>query len=299
MELRQLRYFVSVAQTLNFSEAARKLFVTQGTLSQQIMQLEGELDTKLFSRSSREVVLTEAGEELLPLAIQALADSENCRKRMLDLKNSLCGTLNIGLTHSFSSLLTDTMRSFIKTYPGVQLNVQYRTASELIDMLHEKKVDFILAFKPIMEYEKMESEVLFTSRIGAIMRRDHPLADRKVLSLEDLERQSIALPGSGLQARKTFERFINVDTSRLNIRVEMDEPNIILDLLQSTNLISILSSLAVIYRPGLTAIPIEGLDREMPGCVHWLKDTYRKRSAERFIEMLRDSAIVERVRIQI
>ncbi len=68
MELRQLRYFVKAAETLNFSEAAKGLYITQSTLSQQIRQLETELDVQLFQRNSHEVTLTEAGAELLPYA---------------------------------------------------------------------------------------------------------------------------------------------------------------------------------------------------------------------------------------
>lgn len=72
MELRQLKYFVKTAETLNFSEAARLLFITQSTLSQQIRSLEQELGTMLFVRDSHGVVLTESGEKLLPQAKKTL-----------------------------------------------------------------------------------------------------------------------------------------------------------------------------------------------------------------------------------
>lgn len=98
MELRQLRYFVKVAETLNFSEAAKALFVTQSTLSQQIKQLEQDLDTPLLIRSSHSVALTEAGMELLPFALKTLNDAELCVSRVNDLKEVLCGSLNIGVT---------------------------------------------------------------------------------------------------------------------------------------------------------------------------------------------------------
>ena len=78
MELRQLKYFVKVAETLNFSEAARLLCVTQSTLSQQVKQLETELDTPLLIRSSHSVTLTEQGLELLPYAKRTLDDAETC-----------------------------------------------------------------------------------------------------------------------------------------------------------------------------------------------------------------------------
>ena len=106
MELRQLKYFAKVAETLSFSEAARMLCVTQSTLSQQIKQLEQEFDTALLLRTSRSVALTEAGEELLPYALRTIQDSELCAERINDLKNVLCGTLNIGVTYSFGLMLS-------------------------------------------------------------------------------------------------------------------------------------------------------------------------------------------------
>ncbi|MDE5726811.1 MAG: LysR family transcriptional regulator, partial [Duncaniella sp.] len=105
MELRQLRYFVKTAETLNFSEASRALNIAQSTLSQQIRQLEDELDVKLFERNSHAMYLTEAGSELLPLALQTVRDATACTDRMHDLQKMLAGTLNIGVTYSFSPIL--------------------------------------------------------------------------------------------------------------------------------------------------------------------------------------------------
>jgi Transcriptional regulator len=295
MELRQLRYFTAVAEKLNFSEAAKTLFITQGTLSQQIKQLENELDVKLFERTSHKVWLTEAGEQLLPLAKKAIESSEECLTRIADLGKALTGTLNIGVTHSFSGLLTDTVKEFIRKYPGVQLSIYYKTATEIHEMLKKGEVDLILAFKPAAVYEDVISEPLFSSELSAIMRDTHPLADRKSLTLKDISRYAIALPGSGLQSRKAFDHFINVDTSSLDVRVEINEPNMIMDILGGTDMIGIMSSLATHYHPSLVAIPIEDMRRTMTGCIHTMKDAYRKRAASVFIEMLRSSAVLTRL----
>ncbi len=295
MELRQLKYFVTVAKTLNFSEASRRLFITQGTLSQQIMQLEDELGIQLFTRTSHSVMLTEAGEELLPLAIDTLEASNVCKDKMRDLQNALSGTLNIGVTHSFSVFLADTVKQFLKTHSGVTLHIHYKTASELIEMLKRKEVDFILAFKPIMEYDDIEAEVLFKSRLSVVMRKDHPLATKKFVSFSDIEKQGIVLPASGLQARKMFENFVGVDTRKLDVRIELNDPNMIMDIVQGTNLVAMVSSLAAYYRSSLVAVPLEEGGHEMLGCVQRLKGGYRKRSAEVFLDMLRDAAQVERI----
>lgn len=295
MELRHLKYFVTIAKTLNFSEASRRLYITQGTLSQQIQQLEGEIGAQLFDRTKHSVVLTEAGEELLPLAIQTIEDSEVCSNRMRDLKGALTGTLRVGTTPSFSSLLTETVKRFVKEHPGVTLKIQSETALELIEMLRNKELDLALAFKPVMAYDELETEPLFRNSLSAIMRKDHPLATHKVLTMDDLENHRIVLPGQGLQARRAFDRFLGLDTRKLNVTLEVNDPNLIMDIVQSTNLITVLSSLASYYRQDLIAVPLEGGNYSMVGCVHRPKEGYRKRSADVFIEMLRDSAQVERI----
>lgn len=295
MELRQLKYFVAVARTLSFSEAARQLYVTQGTLSQQIMLLEDELGSLLFERTSHKVALTEPGMVLFPLAKNIIQQVEQCKLQVGDLRKALGGELNIGMTYSFSNLITDTVRDFLKTYPGVKLRIYYKTASELYQMMVKGELDVILAFKPVVQYKDLVSETLFNFDLCAVMRKDHPLSDRKVLTLEELKNFNIALPGSGLQARKTFEKFNNIDTNGLNVRVELNDPNVIMDLVQSSNLVTILSSLAALYRPNLAAVPLEGYIGKMEGCVHWLKGAYHKKSAEAFIEMVRESAAVSKL----
>lgn len=295
MELRQLKYFVAVAGTLNFSDAARRLFITQGTLSQQIKQLEDEVGARLLDRTSHGVTLTEAGEELLPLAKRTLEASDICRNRMNDLRGALVGTLNIGVTHSFSGLLTDTVKTFLKQNPGVKLNIRHNTAAELLESLRQKTLDFIVAFRPVSEYDDIESEVLFRSYLSVVMRRDHPLAGRKSINFDDIQRQGLVLPASGLQARKNFDRFVGVNTASLNVRIELNDPNMIMDIVQGTNLITVVSSLASAYRPNLVAVPLEDGGHEMLGCVQRLKEGYRKRSAEVFLDMLRESARLEQI----
>ena len=289
MELRQLRYFVTVAKTLNFSEAAKSLFITQGTLSQQIKQLENELGSELFVRSSHSVSLTEAGMEMLPLAQHALKDSSECFQRISDLKKGVTGTLNIGLTTSFRGILNNALKVYLKQYPNVKLQIIYSSIGELITMLDEHEIDFFIAFKSAVQYDEIDTDPLLDSELCAVMSKEHPLADRKSLTMKDLERQRIVLPSSGLQSRKAFDRFVDADTSSLNICVEINNPHGIIKLVHSTQLIAIMSSLATYYDPTLVAIPIEEMKRRMVGCVHTLKDSYIKKSARLFIETLKDT----------
>ena len=146
MELRQLKYFVKAAETLNFSDAAKALCITQSTLSQQIRQLEQDMSTPLFLRNSHTVTLTEAGSELLPYARRTLHAANACADRLHDLQQLLAGTLNIGVTFTFSPILTETLIDFMKEYPAVKLNIFYLPMAELMQKLMRREVDFVLAF---------------------------------------------------------------------------------------------------------------------------------------------------------
>ncbi|MCQ2170426.1 MAG: LysR substrate-binding domain-containing protein [Bacteroidales bacterium] len=293
MEIRQLKYFVRMAQTLNFSEAARSLYVSQSTLSQQIKALEDELGTILFQRDSHSASITESGEMLLPLAIQTIQDSEACIAQMNDLKELLTGELNIGVTYSFSQILTETVKNFAREYPGVKLNIFYRNMAELMEVLRHREVDLVLAFKPDQPYDEIESSYLFGDKLSVIMRKDHPLADRQSISLEELKRHRLAIPAKGLQARNALENYICIERSGLNVCLEINEANILLDIVQNNNLLTMLSEASVRGRDFLKAVPLDLPDNQMQGCVHTLKRAYHKRSADIFVKMIREANTIQ------
>ena len=279
MELRQLRYFLKVAETLNFSEAAKALFVTQSTLSQQIRQLEGELGAPVFARSSHKVTLTEAGEAILESARLSLQQAELCAEKIKDLGHLTAGTLNIGVTYSFSPILTETILSFMKMYPRVKLNIFYKPMNELMMMLREGIVDFTLAFKPTVPVDGVESHILFQNTLSAIVGSCHPLAAREKVTLRELEQYDMALPAKGLQARNTLDS-ISETHHRFRIRAELNEVNILLKLIRESMLVTILAEATIHNETGVKAIPIDHPASEMAGCVHTLKNAYRKKSMQ-------------------
>ncbi|MCM1176973.1 MAG: LysR substrate-binding domain-containing protein [Bacteroides sp.] len=295
MELRQLRYFVTAARTLNFSEAAKSVYVTQSTLSQQIRQLETELGVQLFDRNSHEVVLTEAGEELLPYAVKTLESAETCVLHIHDIQNLLSGTLTIGVTYTFIPILTETVRGFMKEYPEVRLNICCKTMEELMVMLAKREVDFVLAFRPTCRYANIESHAIFDNRLAAIVRADHPLAGKCAVSIGDIEPYGLILPSRGLQARNTLESLLSrYDGHSLKVKAELNEVNILLQLVRQGNMITILSEATIHNEPGLVALPFDVQGCEMEGCIHMLRNSYRKRSAKEFIRMLGESDAVRR-----
>ena len=191
MELRQLKYFLKLAETLNFSSAAKELFITQSTLSQQILNLEREFDQPLFVRNSHEVQLTEAGRLLMPHAQESINAAENCITLVQELKHMLVGELNVGVTFSFSNIMAETMAEFLKKYPNVKLNVCYDSMAVLMEKLQHHDLDLVLAFKPLKTDNRIDSEVLFHTRASAIVNEFHPLARQSKVTLEELQKYGL------------------------------------------------------------------------------------------------------------
>lgn len=297
MELRQLRYFVAAAEKLNFSEAAKAVNIAQSTLSQQIKQLEEEFGVVLFTRSSHGITLTEDGAELLGPARRTLAQAAECSSHLADLGQMLTGTLDIGVTYSFSPILTESLIDFMKRYPGVKLNISYRPMAELMDMLLRREVDFVLAFRPLRQHPDIESHVLFDNHLAVIVPDGHSLADRESVSLQELRQYPLALPSKGLQARNALDHCLDRNPVELDVRLELSKVDILLELVRKTQLVTVLAEASIHNVPGVRAVRLDVPDNEMEGCVHMLRDTYRKRSSLEFISILRDcNAVRERRR---
>ena len=294
MELRQLRYFAKAAETLNFSHAANSLNIAQSSLSQQIKQLEDELGTQLFIRDRHSFQLTEAGEEMLPFALRTIHAAEACADRIRDLRKMLTGTLNIGVTHSFSPILTESVISFIKRYPKIKVNIVYKQMNELMESLSNHELDFVLAFKPIHPLPNVESHILFQNTLSAIVGNNHPLASKDKVSISELEKYELALPSKGLQARNAFDHIVS-DYDKFKIRIELNDVNTLLKLVRQTNLVTVLAEDSIYDARDVRAVPINVHDNQMSGCVHILKETYRKHSMQEFIRILTESIAVKRL----
>lgn len=294
LEIRYLKSFVVAARLLNFSEAASEMCVTQSTFSQTIKQLENELGCALFFRNSHEVTLTEAGRELLPYAEKTIRLADDCVNRMNDLRNLKCGTLDIGVTHSFNMVMHDTLKEFMHRYPGIRLNIVYKPMEQLIDQLNDRKLDFVLSFRPKHSYHQIESRMLFEDTLSVIMTKSHPLSRHESVTMDELKDYPVALPAKGLQARNVLEDVMAATGIGLDVRIEMNEVTPLLRLVRNTGLCTVLSSSATEDVDDLVAIPINHRDCRMVGSVHVLKGSYVKTAMREFIHILCDTSLVRK-----
>src|SRR6186713_908550 len=121
MELRQIKYFLKAKELLNFTEAAKSLNISQSTLSQQIKQLEDELDIQLFNRIGKRIILTEAGEMFSAYALQSINNANQGLQLLKDLNDLNTGKITIGVIYSMRIPFAKTLIQFAKQYPKIKI----------------------------------------------------------------------------------------------------------------------------------------------------------------------------------
>ena len=289
MELRQLKYFVEVGRLGSFSLASKSLFITQSTISQQIRKLEEELGVELLIRDTRHVTLSDYGEQFFPYAVMVLENAKACTDRILDVKNLQVGTLSVGATYSFGPLLKQTVLDFFRQYPHVRLNLVITSQEELRQRLLDRELDLALTYKSPLGDDRIESHLLFQSRLCLVGRTGELKGVGKEVSVRDLCRFPLALPSKGLQARDTLEDVLFAQNVKLDIRLEINSVRSLLDLVCNSPLVTILSEEAIHQVQGFEAVPIAHTEGRMDGCYHRLKGAYHKMAAQKFIELLQEN----------
>src|SRR5690606_30820362 len=165
MTFRQLEAFAALARTLNFSEAAKAINISQPALSSAISKLEELVNSPLFNRTTRSVSLTPVGEELLKISVQLLNDFDVSLARINDLIDGKWGKLSIAAVHSLAAtFLPEILNLFQQAYPGVSIYVRDALSEASIDSLKLGQVALALGPSKAMDDELSQRE-LFT---------DHP-----------------------------------------------------------------------------------------------------------------------------
>lgn len=206
MELRHLRYFVAVAEELHFGRAAKRLCISQPPLSLQIGALEDELQVKLFIRSSRQVVLTEAGRSFLEDARAILASSEEAKRRATQIARGAAGRLEIGFTGSapFNPVMPPLLARFRREWPGVRLTLNQMTTAAQLEALHDGRIDIGFARPATSELlsRRLVIHRALPEQLLVAISCDHPLAGRSRIELAAFRDEPFVMPprhvGAGL-----------------------------------------------------------------------------------------------------
>lgn len=189
MELSQLKIVMVLAKLHSFSQAAEQMYVSQSSLSQQIIKLEAELGLKLFLRTTRSVELTEAGRDFVEQTGAILSQLDVLRQSMDSFVGLKRGTLRIGTISSlkridFSGMLT----SFYSLYPALQIDIVHDGSFALAELLRKNEIDVaFLATYPGIAFKNVTLELLGTDEYRLAVSCRHRLAKRGIVDLAELK----------------------------------------------------------------------------------------------------------------
>lgn len=199
MELRQLRYFIAVAECLNFSRAAEELHITVPPLSRQIRQLENEFDVQLFVRNRRRVMLTEAGEVFLREAKTLDEQMKQFTNRMRLARRSHAGTVRISVGLHLGERLSRAVMEHSRRFPLVEIQTTGIYSSLQSAALCEGQVDVGFLRLPV-DRTRLNSEALFEEGLVVLVNRESALAKRKSVGIRDLAGETLLLHDRGASA---------------------------------------------------------------------------------------------------
>ena len=192
MELRHLRYFVAVAEEMNFGRAAQRLGVSQPPLSQQVKDLERGLGAELIDRSRRKIGLTHAGTLFLEEARLALSQAEKAAQTARRAHRGEVGTLSVGFVGSATyEVLPEALRSFRERYPDVGLELRTMHGAQQAEAFREGRIR--VGFLRLPVDDSLATRVLLEETLVAALPADHPLAGARKVSLSELAEEDFVL----------------------------------------------------------------------------------------------------------
>lgn len=291
MEIRNLATFVRIAQLHNFSKAAEQLGYSQSTVTMQIKQLEEELNVRLFERIGKHIRLTQAGDRLLPRAMEVLNAVRRAQTVSMG-QGEISGPLRIGTAKSLLiSVLPPVIVEFSRRYLKVEVSTCTGLVEELFCMVRQNDIDLLffldkrIDFPEWVKVSERKEEIFFVASAAS------PLADRKKIPLDELVEQPFLLTEHGISYRYAFEQIVAQNGLEVHPFLETGNTDIITRML--------LHNMGVSFLPGyvvqdyLRSGQLVALDVDCPEAQMWMQLVYHRdkemsSQMEHFIDLLND-----------
>jgi DNA-binding transcriptional LysR family regulator len=277
MDLRRLKYFVTVAEELHFGRAAKRLHITQPPLSQQIQLLEHELDMMLFNRTRRRAELTSIGKVFLVEARALLQQSDDAVARTRRVQRGEAGRLSIGwMPWSVLTPLPFMILEFCQRFPEVHLDVHSLSAEGQLEALHEGTIDagfvlWISDFGLPSRTGPLKTEIVLKPPLVVVVPQNHRFAAAGRVELADLTNEPYILfkRESGQVFYDYVISFYQRNGLRLNIRHEADHPSTVLGLVAAGLGITILPFTSTHAIPGVVCCDLPAASPQLEIALTW------------------------------
>lgn len=289
VELRHLRYFKVVAELQHFRNAAVKLCITQPALSNQVKQLEQELNTNLFERVGRRVRLSESGELVLSSAKRILIEVELLKEAVSEIEAGQAGSLKIGVLQSINALhLRSLVVEFDRKYPTISLQVEEMSNHDIESKVSNGEIDIGIGFILQKDYGNIHFENLFNENWKLILSPSHAKLAKDIMRGKPHHLKVILLPGY-FETRRIVNNYFADNHIKYTHVTETNSISSILDLVESGESFSILPEAFSVLKAN-HRLALFDLDPALsPRTIGLLmaKDRIRKKTVEKFCELIR------------
>lgn len=264
MQFQQLAYFVAVAETRHFTQAAEQMQVAQPSLSQQVRALEKDLGASLFHRIRGNVSLTEAGETLLPIARRILADTDTAYRAIRELDELGRGRVRLGATPSLCTGLLPTMlATFCRDYPGIELQLHEGGSRDLQSELSEGALDLaMIVDSRVQDDPRLSMLPLFVEELVVISPKDAPPPVRgQRMRISQLEGRPLVMFRRGYDLREATVAACRAEGFEPAFAIEGGEMDAVLEFVKAGIGLAVVPSTVVGDRFRRTQFSAPGLTR--------------------------------------
>ncbi|MFI9388709.1 LysR family transcriptional regulator [Kutzneria sp. NPDC052558] len=257
MELRQLEYFVAVAEDANFTRAAARLNVAQPGVSAQIKQLEREFGLPLLDRSGRTVTLTEAGRAVLPFARAALGAVAGSKQVVDELTGLVRGAVAIGTITSCPAVaIADMIDGFHRAHPAIEITLSQDNSDRLVDLVRGGGLDLaVIALSSSTSYPGVALKVFVDERMVAVVGDGDPFAGSDSLPIKAFRDRSLISMPVGTGIRSCVDEACARAGFAPRVAFEANDPNMVLQLARRGLGVAFLPT-SMAAGPGLHAITV-------------------------------------------
>ena len=250
MDIYALQAFIEVSERRSFSLTAASLYLTQPAVSKRIAGLETELGIRLFDRIGRQVMLTDAGNSLLPKARELLNDLADLKRMASNLGGAVAGTLVMGTSHHIGlHRLPAPLKTFTSSYPDVRLDIRFMDSETACRAVETGELEIAIVTLPTGDTGKLDLRKVWDDPLAFVVASDHPLASSTAVDLAELITYPAVLP-----VKTTYTRSI--------LDAEIARHNLELTINMSTNYLETLKML-VAAGQGWSLLPETMLDRSL------------------------------------
>jgi len=286
MEMHQVRYFLAVAQTLNFTRAAEECHVTQPSLTRAIKQLEGELGGDLFRRERPHAQMTELGQRMLPLLKQCYESALGAKSLASTIKSGEISSLKLALSRTVDlSLILAHLIEVRRVFNGLELKLRRGNGTEIAELLRSGEAELAIASTIDVDWERLDRWPLFDESYRLGVSTSHRLANRAAVSIEDLRQEPILMRNYCENAETVAEILRSHD-------IDVDHSHEISSERDLTALVE--ANIGVAFVPPsasspetLIQVPIDGLDFRRTVYLYGVAGRQRTAVASTIMKMLR------------